>query len=63
MIKSKEMKFKEFTKLLKKNGFELHRIGSGHVIYKNNQGKTFAVPNHRKVETGILWQFNKIIKK
>lgn len=61
IIKEKEMKLKHFQKHIKKCGFQLDRVCGGHLIYKMHT-TTFVVPSHRIVATGIIWQFNKLIK-
>lgn len=43
------MKYNELYKLLKKNGWKLHREGKKHSIYERN-GKTVAIPRHQSKE-------------
>lgn len=49
------MKYSEFLKLAKKNGWKLHRQGKGsHEIWIKD-GKTIAIPNHgsKEIPTGL----------
>ena len=52
---------KEFTKILKKLGFELKRQQGSHMFFEHPDGRTTVVPNHPRedLDRGLL---NKIIK-
>ncbi|HKZ49605.1 MAG TPA: type II toxin-antitoxin system HicA family toxin [Candidatus Nanoarchaeia archaeon] len=51
----------EFSKILKKIGFELLRQDGSHMFFKHKDGRTTVVPNHggEEIDRGLL---NKIVK-
>jgi predicted RNA binding protein YcfA (HicA-like mRNA interferase family) len=56
------MSAREFSKVLKKLGFELKRQQGSHMFFEHPDGRTTVVPNHpgEDIDRGLL---NKIIKK
>lgn len=60
-LECKEISFKKFVKHINAHGFNYERETKGHVIFKRN-GVTFTVPVHSIVHTGIIWQFNQLVK-
>lgn len=60
-LECKEMSLKKFTKHINSHGFEYDRIKGGHIVFKR-KNTTFVVPVHKIVHTGIIWQFNTLVK-
>jgi predicted RNA binding protein YcfA (HicA-like mRNA interferase family) len=52
----------EFSKILKKIGFQFIRQRGSHMFFKHADGRTTVVPNHpsEEIDRGLL---NKIIRK
>lgn len=61
MAKLPLMSALEFTKVLKKLGFELKRQQGSHMFFEHKDGRTTVLPNHpgEEIDRGLL---NKIIK-
>lgn len=55
------MSAKEFSKVLKKLGFEFKRQQGSHMFFEHSDGRTTVIPNHpsEDIDRGLL---NKIIK-
>ncbi len=47
MSKVKQWTYREFKKLLNKNGYSMDRSSGSHNIFKNAQNKTISVPSGR----------------
>ena len=61
MAKLPLMNAKEFSKILKKLGFEFKRQQGSHMFFEHSDGRTTVIPNHpgEEIDRGLL---NKIIK-
>ena len=61
MMKLPMLSAKEFSKILKKIGFEMKRQQGSHMFFEHPDGRTTVVPNHpgEDLDRGLL---NKIIK-
>ena len=55
------MNAKEFSKILKKLGFDFKRQQGSHMFFEHSDGRTTVIPNHpgEEIDRGLL---NKIIK-
>lgn len=60
-LECKEISYKKFIKHINSHGFEYERESGGHAVYRRNDIK-FVVPVHKIIHTGIIWQFNTLVK-
>jgi len=60
-LECKEISLRKFVKYINSYGFNFIRNSSGHMIFKKDD-VTFAVPVHKTIKTGIIWQFNSVVK-
>lgn len=60
-LECKEISYKKFIKHINAHGFLYEREKGGHALYKRND-TTFVVPVHKMIHTGIIWQFNTLVK-
>ncbi|MDO8480442.1 MAG: type II toxin-antitoxin system HicA family toxin [Nanoarchaeota archaeon] len=62
MTKLPLLNAKEFSRILKKMGFELLRQEGSHMFFHHPDGRTTVVPNHggEEIDRGLL---NKIVKQ
>lgn len=54
----KQFKFREFTQVLKLNGYTLNRWNGDHAIYVNSSGRHISVP---RTMVGVI--INRLIKE
>ncbi|OGJ65009.1 hypothetical protein A3A67_00695 [Candidatus Peribacteria bacterium RIFCSPLOWO2_01_FULL_51_18] len=61
MTKLPLLNAKEFSKILKKIGFQLIRQEGSHMFFQHPDGRTTLIPNHggEEIDRGLL---NKIVK-
>lgn len=60
-LECKEISLRKFVRYINSHGFQFVRSSSGHMIFKKGD-ITFAVPSHKTIKTGIIWQFNSVIR-
>jgi len=65
MEKRREMNIRDFTKLMKSYGFCFYGNAKGdHKLWVNPQHKLkFSLPYGRKVKSGIVWNFLRLVKQ
>ena len=60
-LNCKEISYNKFIRHINAHGFKYVRCSGGHTIFTRDK-TAFAVPTHKIINTGIIWQFNTLVK-